>query len=405
MSILHKLVSNAITDRNEAVYYLTQFLHSLMFTIPIWIVYYQARISVAEISLLMTAQYLSQMVMELPSGALADMIGRKQTTLLAFLIGGISFLLFPRATDFWHFLVLVLLVGVSDSFRSGSEEALMYDTYKQAGDESGFTKTYANGNLIYQAGLIIATALGGFIYESNQHLPYTLYGGLLLLGALLASRYIEPAIDSETFTLKNYLSQIVTGSKEAFKNTYTKYISLFYIFVGGIAWSSTLYFNDYMMVDLGFGDSARGYIGAGTRLINAILVATVLKNSKLFGRRRTIMFFPVIMLLGYLPGIWLSGYVGVPFIQAAMIATTARWVILSPLTNQAFSSKYRATAISLLSLLIGFVYVALTSVSTVIIPTYGIKTMYSLLGVVTLVSVVPLSLRLYTLKRPLAKVD
>lgn len=381
-------------QRNKRVFYLSQLSHSLIFTIPIWIAFYQARITPAQISILVTVQYISQMVMELPSGALADLIGRKHTIFLGFFAGAISFLLFPFGSTFNYFLILALLVGISDAFRSGAEEAIIYDTLIETDNESNFKSINANGNLIYQAGLIIATTLGGFIYSVNQYAPYIIYGISLFVGSLIVILYQEPHIDSAIFSVKNYLHQITTGSKEIFKDAYTKYISLFYIFVGGIAWSSTLYFNAYMLVDLGFSDSMRGILDAGMRLINVVLITLVLKNEKIFNQSRTILFFPIIMLFGYLPGALVQSFVGLPFIQAAMIATTARWIILTPLTNQAYSSKYRATAISFLSLLIGFVYIGLTTTSAVIIPTYGIKVMYSLLGLITLATVVPLAIKL-----------
>ncbi len=117
---------------NTGIFYVTYFFRSLSFTIPIWIVYYQGKISASEISYLVTLQYLAQMLLELPSGALADLIGRRITDLIGWIVGALSFFFFPFATKFWHFLVLALMVGLFDSFRSGSEEALLYDTYKQA---------------------------------------------------------------------------------------------------------------------------------------------------------------------------------------------------------------------------------------------------------------------------------
>jgi MFS family permease len=391
---IRDVFSSDIDKRNEWVYYLTQICHSLVFTIPIWILYYQMRVSVAQLSVLVTVQYIAQIALELLSGALADLIGRRSTIWMGFLFGAFAYLLFPLSTNFWQVLILVVLIGVADSFRSGSEEALVYDTFKQVGQEKKFGKVYANGNVIYQGGLITATALGGILFSFYQHLPYIMYGIFLLLGTVLAYWYIEPTIDSTTFSLRNYLDQIRQGSKEAFKNLYTKYLSLYYVFVGGITWAGTLFFNEYMMLELGFSDSLRGVLTATMRFLNVVIISTVLKNEKIFTWKRTIYFFPIIMMLGFLPGQWLHGFAGLPFVQAAMIATTARWIILSPLTNEAFSSKYRATAISFLSLLIGVVYIGLTSVSTYVIPYLGIKTMYSLIGIISAVTVIPLAVKL-----------
>jgi MFS family permease len=381
-------------QRNIWIYYISQFLHSLIFTIPIWIAYYQQRITPAEISFLISGQYLMQMILELPSGALADLIGRRNTNLMGWMSSAIGYLLFPFATGFSHFLILAFVMGLGDSFRSGSEEALLYDSLKEANEEKKFDKVIADSNIIYQAGLIIATFLGGFIYQKAVFAPYILYGLSLTLGSILVAFYVEPKIDSEKFSLKNYVLQIKNGSKEAFKNEYAKILSIFYIFAGGISWSSTLYFNSYMNLELMPNDEIRGVVGATIRLMNVIIISLLLKNSKFFNNQRRILFFPFVMILGYLPGVLLDGYFGVPFVQLTMIAGTARWILLAPLTNQIFSSKYRATAISFLSFVIGFVYVGLTAVSAPIISNYGIKTMYSILGVVSMVTVLPLSLKL-----------
>lgn len=83
--------------------------------------------------------------------------------------------------------------------------------------------------------------------------------------------------------------------------------------------------------------------------------------------------------------------------ELAMLAGTARWIFLTPITNKAFNSKVGATAISVLSLLIGFVYLAIVGISGPIIENYSIGTMYTILGMLTLVFVVPVASKLLKL--------
>ncbi len=256
-----------------------------------------------------------------------------------------------------------------------------------------------NASFIFQVGLIIATATGGFFYEKWMFLPYILYGVSLLLGTASIWFYKEPFIDSEKFTFHNYVLQIRQGSQEAFKNKQTTTLSLFYIAVAGISWSAALYFTDFMMISLVPSNVIRGIFFSLMRLLNIFLIRFVLQNNRIVSESARIVFFPIIMIIAFLPGFALKGYWGIPFIQAAMITSTARWILLSPLINTVFSSKYRATAISFLSLLIGFVYIFTTTISAPIITAFGIKTMYSLLGIISCVSVVPLSFWvLYTRK-------
>lgn len=386
-----------ISSRNSRVYYLSQVFHSMVFTAPIWIVFYTLRgVSATEISLIITFAYMMQMVWELPSGALADLIGRRKIII----ISSLSYLAFFYAEGFLWFLILNLLMSIGDSFRSGSEEALIYDSFKEVGKEDGISKVFANVSALYQGGLIFSAIAGGVLYTFNPVLPSIVYGVVLLIAGVITFFYIEPKIDSEKFTLKNYWLQIVNGSKEAFNSgKYSTLISMFYIFIGGIAWSSTLFFNESLLVDMGYSDTVRGILGGVLRFINIILITYVLAKGKYFSTRGIILLFPVIMLIAYLPGIFLTSTIAPLFIQLAMLATTARFIMLSPVVNKVFSSKYRATALSFLSLMIGFVYIALTGVSAYVIPEFGIKIMYTLLGVFTLFTVVPLAYQILRYRR------
>jgi MFS family permease len=373
---------------NTRIYLATQLFHSLIFAIPVWIAYYQGFLTPVEITIIMVVQYVLQMLMELPSGALADLLGRRTSLVLAFAIGAVSYFIYFWATDFWSFLFLSVLLGVSDSFRSGSEEALVYDTYRQEGSED-FDKILSKGNLVYQAGLVIGTLTGGFLYGLHMLVPFILCGISLAIGFVLTLFYKEPSIDSERFTFRNYGRQIAQGTKEAFKDKLTAYTSLFYIAVGGITWTNQMFFGSYFILGLKFGDTERGLIQGGVRLLNALAIAYVLSKVK-FSDKARVIFFPIVMILGFLPGAFVQGWAGVPVFELAMLAGTSRWIFLTPLTNKAFSSKVRATAISVLSLLVGFVYIAIVGASGPIIEHGGIGVMYSVLGVITILTAVPL---------------
>ncbi|HRO65745.1 MAG TPA: MFS transporter [Candidatus Dojkabacteria bacterium] len=375
--------------RNTKIFLATQLTHSLIFTIPIWIVFYQNYVTPSQLAVIVMLTYAVQMIMELPSGALADLIGRRSTLIISFLLGAISYILISFGTSYLYFVIINVIVGISDSFRSGAEEAIIYDTFKEK-DSHEFEKINSKGNLVYQTGLIVGTISGGLLYSVNVYIPFILYGMSLLVGFLLTFFYIEPKIDSEKFTLNNYIKQIKTGTKEVFKDKLTTYTSLFYIAVGGITWTNALYFGSFFMVGLGFDDAQRGFIQGGTRLINALLFTYILKKIKL-SERFKIVIFPIIMTLAFLPGIFLEGWVGVPFFALALLTTTGRWILLTPITNKMFSSKVRATAISVMSLLIGFVYLFLVGISGFVVERYEIGGMYTVLGVMTIIFVVPLA--------------
>lgn len=383
----------SITNRNQKVQVFSQFLTSIIFSIPIWIVYYRQYISIEQLSFLVSLQYIVQLVLELPTGAIADMIGRKKTIFLSYVLLAVSDLFIVFSANFSSLLVATITAGISEALLSGSLEALMYDSTKQENREKDFGKLLSVNSFWFQIGLGLGALTGGAIYQIDMRLPFLLHAGISVIAAISCFWFIEPKLDSEKFTFKNYFKQIRDGFREAFRSRATALISIYYIIVGGLTWPNQIYFKSYILVDLGFNEMERSLIDGGLRFFNVFALTALLRNDHLFTKSRSIYFFPIVMTICFLPGLWFNGWSAIPFIVGATMAGTARWIILSPLTNEHFSSKFRATAISALSMSIGVIYIIITSVSGPIIANFGgVRMMYTILGVLTLIFVLPLSI-------------
>jgi hypothetical protein len=101
------------------------------------------------------------------------------------------------------------------------------------------------------------------------------------------------------------------------------------------------------------------------------------------------------MSIALLPGWWLNGAWGIPFVGMAMMSSTARWILLGKYTNAAYSSKYRATAISTLSMAIGLIYATGVMGAGWVMARYGdTRLIYSLLGILSVLIVPYLGWRL-----------
>ncbi len=381
-----------ISIRNNQIYYLSQFLYALVFTIPIWIVYYQGRITITQISLLVAIQYAAQLFLELPTGAFADLLGRKTSIALGYACWALFYLIVVSTRGFIPLLIATLIAGLAESLISGSLEALVFDSLKQDGRESTFARVSAKNGILFQFALAFATLSGGFLYSVSWVLPYVACALANGIAFLLALFFIEPKIDTEKFSFRNYVLQIKKGTLHAFETKQVATMSLFYVVVSAITWSNNLYFFDFMLVELGFTAQYRSVIGAVIRIINVTVLGTLLRNDHIFTRNRSIFFFPIVMLVCFLPGIFFSGWWALPFVAGAVMAGTGRWIVLTRYTNEMFESKYRATAISALSMLVGILFVIITTISGPVIDHFGgVRMMYTLLGISTLVTVVPLS--------------
>lgn len=381
-----------ISIRNIRVYLTSEVFRSLYFMIPIYIAFLQDRISVTQISFLVGYQFLIQLLMELPTGALADIFGKRATIIISYIFDATYSLGFVYAQSFPMFIFFYTFGGIGESLRSGSSEAIVYDSLKQDGKEKDFAKVGAKQGVIFQIGLISATLLGGFIYKLNQYLPFMLMATAQILASVTTYFYLEPKIDTEKFTLKNYLRQIKLGSREAFKTRSHSLMSLYYIIVGAISWLVMTYYADFLLIDLGFDSSMRGIISASLRLINILIISKLLVN---LSKTKTLIFFPILLFVSLTPGIWLNSWWGIPFVAGAMMSSTARWILLGKYTNQVFDSKYRATAISALSMAIGIIYVGFTFLSGPIMENFGgSRTIFTLLGIISILTIPPLAYRL-----------
>jgi MFS family permease len=390
----------SISKRNSTLFILAQFCQALWFIIPIWIVYYRGYVSTSQVAFIAGWAYFVQLIMELPTGAFADMVGKRWSVLLSYLLTAIGMFIIPFAHTFAHFLFIETLIAIGAALFSGAQEALLYDSLKQDGKEADFGKVMTKNGFWYQIALMISRGIGGLMYSYGHLMPFIASGASAILGMCFAWFFVEPAIDTEKFSFKNYVKQITLGVHEIKKNNETLLLSSYYIVVGSITWVCQTFFNSYLLIDLGFGDQVRGYIAAGLRLFNIVVLMRLMKNEKIFNHKNTFIFFPVIMIIAMMPGIFLNGVWGIPTVAGVMMASTARWILLAKYTNEVYDSKYRATAISTLSMTIGLISVITTSASGPIMDNFGgARTVFTILGVVSAITIIPLVSKILKLPR------
>ncbi len=117
---------------------------------------------------------------EVPSGALADTIGRKRLLVFAALLMVLemTILLLAPKNGGWTLLGLCMLnrflSGTSEASASGADEAIAYDALPQEGREAAWDEVQSAAMRWRSAGFLIAMSLGGLLYDPswiNRLLP------------------------------------------------------------------------------------------------------------------------------------------------------------------------------------------------------------------------------------------
>jgi MFS family permease len=182
-------------------FYVFQVVNDFSFTAGIWIIFLQARgFSLAEIGLAESAFHLAPVTLEIPSGSIADVFGRKWSmTLGALLIAGSTALMF-MADSLWLLLPAMYLNGAAYAFRSGAQQAFLFDSMGAAGGEPTghrFTALLGKLNAVAYVAIAATTALGATLADRDYALPFGLAVGSGLAAAWLAAGLQEPARPAE----------------------------------------------------------------------------------------------------------------------------------------------------------------------------------------------------------------
>jgi MFS family permease len=182
-------------------FYVFQVVNEFSFTAGIWIIFLQQRgFSLSEIGLAESFFHLAPVTLELPSGSIADILGRKWSlTLGALLIAASTALMFV-ADSMWVLLPAMFLNGAAYAFRSGSQQAFLFDSLPGKQASSRFTSLFGKLNAVAYVSIAVTTALGAALAERDFALPFGLAVGAGLAAAWLAAGLREPERRQETRT-------------------------------------------------------------------------------------------------------------------------------------------------------------------------------------------------------------
>ncbi len=325
-------------------FYLYQLVTRTEFTGGIWILYLTSRgFSLSQIGLAESAFHLAPVLLELPSGSFADLIGRRWSLALGALLVAISAALIFVAPSFWVVLVAMFLNGTSYSFRSGADQAYLYDALGE--QRSSYTGIL--GKLI-GAGYIVGGAtlwLGAALSDISYAWPYGLVVGAGLAGVWLAAGLVEPprrAIGERRPSAVEHIRDVVHELRQRPR------VAAMLAFSGGF-WATGTVAYLYLQAafsDRGLSNSTIGLVIGGALLVSAAGAAVAGRAERVGTFRRQVV------ILGLLSGLGVAGLAvgSIWLATAAYLASNVVIGLLEPLMyawfNRQMPSEQRATLLS-----------------------------------------------------------
>lgn len=158
--------------RNIRLFIALRLLFNTRFYYPVFtILFLDYGLTIEQFALLNTVWAATIVLAEVPSGALADILGRKRLLVSTAVLMMIELMLigFVPLGDIslvsWCFLANRILGGLAEGMASGTDEALAYDSLVEAGLAEEWPHVLDMQMRIQSAGFVVTMTIGALVYD------------------------------------------------------------------------------------------------------------------------------------------------------------------------------------------------------------------------------------------------
>lgn len=142
---------------------------------------------------MMAAGELSLVLLEIPTGWVADRVGHRRALIAGSCVQVIAMLCCWLAMDAIGVLLASILVAVGDALRSGADEALLYRSCAAVAGQAGFQRIQARATTITIVAHVALIVLGGLLVGALGYAAgWMAEVAFAAAGVVIAWRFVEP---------------------------------------------------------------------------------------------------------------------------------------------------------------------------------------------------------------------
>lgn len=127
------------------------------------LVFLEKGLSFFDIGLLVAFREVTINLFELPSGAAADLYGRRRSMIFSFTAYLIAFAVFATSTELWTLYGAMFLFALGEAFRSGTHKAMIFDWLALEGRPHEKTRVYGTTRSWSQLGSAVSVLIAAVI--------------------------------------------------------------------------------------------------------------------------------------------------------------------------------------------------------------------------------------------------
>jgi len=285
-------------------------------------------------------------VVEVPTGVLADRLGRRRAMFVGALAMVAACLVAASAHAFTTFAVAESLAAISMALCSGADSAYLYDLLARHDRTRDYARHEAIASAWHLAGSAIACAGGGALAQIDLVLPYYATAGVAIIAAVIAIALPdEAAAAPANRTLRGWTRDMVTALGEVGKNGRLAWL-VGYSTVVFVLLRATIYIYQPYLAHRGLGVVGIGLVYAAGFVVAAAVASRTHVLRSRFGDDTLLwallgtLAASFVGLAGAAPGPWLLGLLVVQAIANGIFSPLTK-----PLLNREIADSSRRAAV------------------------------------------------------------
>ncbi|MFW5832387.1 MAG: MFS transporter [Prolixibacteraceae bacterium] len=372
-------------SKNIIRLYLVKISKWFNLVMPIIVLFYQDNgMGMQEIFTLKAIYSVAVVIMEIPSGYMADVWGRKKTLILGSILGSAGFLIYSFSFGFWAFVAAEIVLGIGHSFVSGADSAMLYDSLKASGKSEDYVKQEGRITSAGNFAEAIAGVIGGFLAAISLRTPFYFQFVVAFVAIPAALTMVEP---------KFHETKVVITIKELIQNIRNTFISnknlRIAILLSAVTGTATLTFAWLVQPFFKAVNLPVEWFGILWTALNlAVGVSSVFayKVEMILGKRWSVLLVVLLLATGY----FLSGFYivlwGIVFLFLFYLARGIATPILKNYINQYTDSQVRATMLSVRNFVIRLSFAGIGPLLGYITDNINLKAAFVLAGGIYLIA-------------------
>lgn len=343
--------------RNIYLFYAFTFFKDLFFISAVLVVFFTewGGISLFQVMMLQAWFMFWAVILEIPTGVVADYFGRKYSLMLAGVMGAAGAFVYSITPNFYLFLLGEILFATGIALLSGADEAFIYDSLKKlrlANLDQQANKIFANAQSVKLIAITLAAIVGGVI-AAYAGLPMTMWltGVAAIVSIFIGLFFTEPKSAAKAESTR-YLTILRDGYKYFIHQPVLRVIALDTAIISALAYF-VIWLYQPKLQSIGIAIAVFGFFHAGLAVAQVIWLKVIPRIEHRFKHTKSLITASSILisLSFFAAGIFNHAWAVIAmFFFAGGLGLTRRTYLASYLNKKIPSAK-RATVLSFDSML------------------------------------------------------